>query len=433
MKVLVYTLGCRLNQCESEAIADAFVREGFVVTDKITEAELFVMNTCTVTGKADQKGRRIIRQMAEIAPTLVTGCYAELSKESISALGDRVIVVPMECKSRLAELPAFLCAHRGIEPADSVRLFFETEGRIKGDPFAFAPKRLTFHSRAYLKVQDGCDNSCAFCRVHVARGKSVSLDADEVVRRAKDLEAAGYREICLTGVNLTMYARDKGGLGMLVEKLLENLSEKVRIRFSSMEADHIDDRLLATFADKRVAPHFHIPVQSASDKVLKRCNRHYDREGLEYVVRRMKELKDDPFIAADIIAGLPAEEEEDFETTINFLRDNGFARLHVFPFSPRPDTPLWKAKDRVPEYVRDERAAKLRVLSEELFSDYCLRQKGKTVEAVVECGGGGTTANYLKVAINDLPEDIRQGELIEVSIGKQLDQDSCEAVFLRKK
>ena len=225
-----------------------------------------------------------------------------------------------------------------------------------------------------------------------------------------------HEQIVLTGVNLTMYDHEGEGLGGMMLDLIPRLKDTTRLRLSSMEPDHIDERLIEACSSHKVHPHFHIPLQSASDKVLERSSRKYSRSHLEWVIENLRKVKDDPFIACDVIAGLPAEGEEEFRQTYDFLKDTGFAALHVFPFSPRPDTALYKARDKISERVRDERAASLRQLSESLHSAYVDRQVGRRQEVLLETRRGGlwhgTSGNYLKLAVSGAPAFSSRGQIV---------------------
>ncbi len=400
MNVYIYTLGCRLNQAESEAIAERFQRNGFVLSPW-NEADLVIVNSCTVTAKAEQKARRMIRKFAERSEVIVTGCYAELESDEVRSLSGKVTVFSLKEKASLLSLPSHLAA--AISSGMSLKEAIGTFTERCTDIFAFDASSFQYHSRAYLKIQDGCDNCCGYCRTTVARGPSVSLSPDAVVRRALDIEARGFHEIMLTGVNLTMYDHDGEGLGGLIEKLLGALGSGMRLRLSSMEPDHVDDRLLDTLADRRMQPHFHIPIQSASEKVLAIASRRYSIDHVEHIIERMRSAKDDPFIACDVIAGLPGEGNEEFMETYNFLERNDFSAMHVFPYSPRPGTPLYGMKNRAEERVRDERAEILRKLSAVHSRRYLERQKGKKIEILVENGSEGTTGNYLKGSVS-LPD-----------------------------
>ena len=419
MNVYIYTLGCRLNQAESEAVAERFQNAGFTLSSW-SSADIVIVNSCTVTAKAEQKARRMIRRFAERSEVIVTGCYAELEKDEVLSLSDKVTVFSLKEKASLLSLPEHIrtALSTGMSAHEAIVSFTERSD----DLFAFDASSFQYHSRAYLKVQDGCDNSCGYCRTTIARGPAVSLPAEEAVRRALEIEAKGFQEIMLTGVNLTMYDHDGEGLGGLVEKLLAALGDGMRLRLSSMEPDHVDERLLDTLSDHRMQPHFHIPIQSASAKVLERASRRYSIEHVEHIIERMRDAKDDPFIACDVIAGLPAEGEAEFRETYEFLKDNRFAAMHVFPFSPRPDTPLWGARDRAEERVRDERAKLLRELSGQLSDEYTARQKGRTLEVLLETRKDGlwygTTGNYLKVKVKNAPAFSTRGQILSGRLEK---------------
>lgn len=416
MKLFVYTLGCRVNQCESESISKAFSNEGFDIVRTYLDADLVVVNTCTVTSKAEQKARRVIRIYANHCPTLVTGCYAQVNPSEVKKLNDNVYVLPLTRKQDILKLPGIIKSNNS-NLSEILNNFCNSQP-LGGSVFDYAATGFEYHCRSYLKVQDGCDNNCAFCRVHIARGKSSFLQAEEVIRRALEIEKNGYHEIVLTGVNLNMYDHNGDGLGGLLEKLLKALGPDIRIRLSSLEPDNIDDRLVNCLKDSRMQPYFHIPIQSASDRVIKRINRHYDSAHLERVISQIRQIKDDPFLACDVITGLPGEQAEDFEITKQFLIKHGFAMMHVFPFSPRPDTALFNAKDKVPESIRDDRAKILRDLSESLNKEYVLRQIGKTNEVILEEKKAGKwyglTGNYIRVNVKNVPRSARCGDLFKV-------------------
>lgn len=426
MDVSVYTLGCRLNQCESESILDAFRKAGFNIVKENDLSDLVIVNTCTVTSKAEQKARRMIRLFCKQGSVvLVTGCYAD----SIGEIDSKVVVVPLVKKAAILSLPLHIntALESGMSLLESLKSFSD----VKTTPFDYAASSFSYHSRAYLKIQDGCDNACAYCRVHVVRGKSQFLDEKEIIERVKALEDAGFEEIVLTGVNLTMYNHEDGGLGKLLLDLIPTLLPTTRLRLSSMEPDHIDDALIEACKSEHLYPHFHIPVQSASDKVLQRVDRKYSKSHLEKIITQLRSVKDDPFIACDVIAGLPSEGDAEFEETVEFLKHNQFAALHVFPFSPRPDTPLFKTKDKPEERVRDERAQILRALSTELTQKYLDRQLGKTVEVLAENRKAGlwhgTTGNYLKAHL--IGENIERGKLYKGVI-KKINQDLSVTINL---
>ena len=409
MKVYIYTLGCRLNQCESEAVADSFREAGWSVEKESQDAELIIVNTCAVTSKAEQKARRMIRLFSSSAScVIVSGCYAEEGKKALESLGNNVVVFSLKNKPTLLRIASYLSSSSDIPLLERVRSFTLRDT----DSFSYNPSSFSYHSRAYLKIQDGCDNSCGYCKTTIVRGPSRWLDGDEIVRRVLKLEEEGLHEIMFTGVNLTNYDHNGEGLGGLMKKILSACGKDIRFRLSSMEPDGVDDLLLEQIADSRVFPHFHIPIQTASERVLSIIGRKYSISHVEYIIKTLREIKDDPFIACDVIAGLPGETDEDAAITYRFLEDNDFSAMHVFPYSPREGTPLYGSKLFVEERIRDERAAALRLLSNRHERQYIERQKGKKCEIIAEKNGCGTTGNYLKAAlVSESGREIEEGGL----------------------
>ena len=409
MKVYIYTLGCRLNQCESEAVADSFREAGWSVEKESQDAELIIVNTCAVTSKAEQKARRMIRLFSSSAScVIVSGCYAEEGKAALESLGSNIVVFSLKDKPTLLRIASYLSSSSDIPLLERVRSFTLRDT----DSFSYNPSSFSYHSRAYLKIQDGCDNSCGYCKTTIVRGPSRWLESDEVVKRVLKLEEEGLHEIMLTGVNLTNYDHNGEGLGGLMKKILSACGKDIRFRLSSMEPDGVDDLLLEQIADSRVFPHFHIPIQTASERVLSIIGRKYSISHVEYIIKTLREIKDDPFIACDVIAGLPGETDEDAAITYRFLEDNDFSAMHVFPYSPREGTPLYGSKLFVEERIRDERAAALRLLSNRHERQYMERQKGKMCEIIAEKNGCGTTGNYLKAAlVSESGREIKEGGL----------------------
>lgn len=425
MRVVIYTLGCKLNQCESEAIAAAFQEEGFSVVSPREVADLYIINTCTVTSKAEQKARRMIRKFAQQGgePTLlITGCYAQLEAKALQQIAPRVVVISLDDKPSLLALPPYLAAsHIGqIDLYDALKEFASSDRGSLKTPFDYEATSFTYHSRAFLKIQDGCDNSCGFCRVSIARGEARSLESHEVVKRALELEAQGFHEVVLTGVNISAYQDGDVDLSQLLSNLLKATGSDTRIRLSSLEPDRLSDRLIEVCGDPKVQSHFHLPLQSGSEIVLERVNRYHNLTEVEKMIAKLRQVKNDPFIAADVITGLPGEDEAEFERALEFYKRNEFSQFHVFPFSPRPQTLLYGAKDRAPEGVRDERAKIVRDLSQVQYRRYKSRQIGRTLEAIVEQKRGkqwfGLTGNYLRVALKGVPADIERGDLVEVTL-----------------
>ena len=440
-----YTLGCKLNQSESEALVSSFDSRGFLISKVTDHADLYIVNSCTVTTKAEQKARRMIRKFARDNPgsvVLVTGCYAQVEPEEIGDLGNNVFVVSMDRKHTLLGLPDALregMSH-GLTLTEVVSDFLEDSRAqsIKNeDRFMFDTTSFTEHARAYLKIQDGCNNNCAYCRVTIARGDSVSLKLCEVVRRAVSLERAGYREIIITGVNITDYMdpdNHANRLPELINKLTSTL-KTARIRLSSLEPDMIDDNLAAAVAHESVVPHFHIPVQSGSNFLLEKINRHYTRDKVLEAVHLLRNAKKDPFIAADLIVGLPGETEDYFIDSYSLISELEFTQLHIFPYSQRPGTALFNAKNRVPERITGERTRRIRNLADDLHKKYLERWQEREIDVILEKyiesigAWSGLSENYLHVMVKGLDNDGSfRGRLVRCRIDNIENGVECEFI-----
>jgi len=451
LRVAFRTLGCKLNQLETESVADAFSEAGALLCSFEEIADLYVVNTCTVTSKAEQKARRVMRQALVQNPqavVLVTGCYAQMDPEGLALVQSRTIVLPGEEKSTLLSLAAWLQdnwqGHGDLQDAviewKSGR---EAQGKAPADKappdrFAYHPKTFAFHSRPSLKIEDGCNNRCAYCRVCLARGPAVSLAPERVLERLRELEGAGKAEVVLTGINLAQYRDGAMKFPELLFYMIEG-TERIRFRISSYEPELIDETFLRAFANPRVQPHVHLSVQSGSSAVLRRMARPYTAEKVAEAIRALRATRDDPFLAADIIAGFPGETDAEFEETFAFCRDMDFAWIHAFPFSARPGTKAFDMKPKVPERVAGERVAKLTELAKEGKARYIDRWKGNIVDVILErscnpdaidevsltsgensgelvsaaeragSGRAGTSSNYLKLWIEDVPQALLPG------------------------
>jgi len=410
LKIAFRSLGCKLNQLETESVADAFRNSGALVLEAAEGADLVVVNTCTVTGKAEQKARHIARAALAANPgavILLTGCYAQMDQDGLGALHERVLVVPGDDKDALLSLGDWLADNwQGHgELIAALREWRAGLGGRSSDRFAFRPEHFAFHSRPALKIQDGCDNRCAYCRVCLARGRAASLAADEALARSRELEAAGKAEIVLTGVNLSQYRDGQLRFPGLLRRLLAGTS-RIAFRISSYEPDGIDEEFLEAFADRRVRPHAHLPVQSGADPVLARMARPYRRDRVLAAVEALRRVKGDPFIACDLIAGFPGETEADFAATLALAQACDFAWIHAFPFSPRPGTKAYAMRPRVPGRISGERVEALTALARVGKVAYTARWIGAEVEAILEDSGPvlrGTSSNYLKLRFEEVP------------------------------
>jgi threonylcarbamoyladenosine tRNA methylthiotransferase MtaB len=431
--VSFYTLGCKLNQAESDGIAAAFAAAGFPVVPE--EGRLRIINTCTVTGKAEQKMRRAVRleRRDENAVVIVTGCAVKIRE-----IRGGVFYLPGRDKPRLAHLPHRLRQTEVLSNGDSLRsaiLDWFTGpdfAEAVANPFVFEQGSAEYaaspRSRPFLKIQDGCGNACTYCAVTIARGPSVSLDRTAALDRLCSLEAAGFGEAVLTGVNICQYPDLAGLIGYLLEN-----SSRIRLRLSSMEPDAVDEHLLRAVSHPRVRPHFHLSVQSGSDTVLARMGRRYGAAKVERVCAELRGVKNDPFLACDIITGFPGETEADFAATYALCERTAFTWIHAFPYSPRPDTVAATMKPQVPQREAAARVERLRVLAEARKAAYEKQWEGRAVEAVVEHYDGGdetvnlVTENYLKRNLpHRLIQNKKPGSLIKLPLATEYSASACK-------
>ncbi|MBB6480630.1 tRNA (N(6)-L-threonylcarbamoyladenosine(37)-C(2))-methylthiotransferase MtaB [Spirochaeta isovalerica] len=441
MKAAFYTLGCKLNQVETEALVSAFREQGVSIVSSDNQADIYVVNTCTVTSKSEQKARRMIRKFSRdnnSSLVIATGCYVQMEEEEVLSLGDNVVTVSLDDKDTILDLAAFIGSYRFDlrELKSRTALWLQehlaTSKPDGGERFRYSPADFNFHSRAFLKIQDGCDNSCAYCRVTIARGASVSLDSDEIINRLNQLAGKGYREVVLTGINIDSYQSGDLDLAGLLKKILEE-TRGFRIRLSSLEPDTLTEQMCGVLADERICPHFHLSVQSGSDVILKAMRRNYTSETIREAVRQLRVVKDDPFIAADIIAGFPGETESDLEESMKIITELNFARAHVFPFSPRPGTEAYDITPKVPERETVLRAARLRKASEESYKSYISRSIGKEAVILLEhCDDNGLwygfSETYIRFAVENVDKGAQAGQMAVCKI-KDLSAGTGSAVF----
>ena len=388
MKVCVVNLGCKVNRVESDTIAKAYENRGAELCE-VSEADVVVVNTCTVTEEADKKTRksirRVLRQNSE-ANVVVTGCAAAIDPEFYRSLDSRICVVD---KMDLLEE----AGDGSTSSADVVRVGEE------------------FPTRVSLKVQDGCNHSCSYCIVHVARGKAWSRPAPEVIEEALALADAGVKELVLTGIDLGSYsyATDDGRvrLGALVRMILDSLDmagySDVRLRIGSIEPRSLDKEF------GRVCRHLHLPLQSGSNKVLKEMNRPYSAQDFSELVAMLKREVGDISLTTDIIVGFPGETEQDFHETCALAREVGFTKIHVFRYSRREGTPAAERADQISPEVKERRAHELSMLGDELRLSYAKQHVGKPACIAVEQDGWGMTESYYKVRLDG---SYNQGALI---------------------
>ncbi len=400
------TLGCKLNQVESEGIAKFFTDEGFectmtpfsAATEQNSQVSVCVVNTCTVTTKSEQKARRIIRLLLTKCPqsiVVVTGCYAQLGEKEIRAIDPRICVLGGQMKGFMTNLPSLVKKYGDLIPqekAEAIQKHFDELKNVKENNIIFHPFKLettTFlnHSRASIKIQDGCNCQCTYCAIRLARGKSVSLDAEEVIKRVAEMEKSGQKEVVITTVNIGQYVSTYKGetvnFARLLKLLLENTSA-IAFRISSLYPEIVNEEFAQIVKNPRVRPHFHISIQSGSDDILEKMKRPYKIEKVYSAVKYLRQAKENPFLACDIIAGFPGETEEDFNCTMKMLEDLNFTFVHAFPFSARPNTEAYNMRPMVPNSVAGERVKCLEKFNEVHKGQYISALVGKEIPAVCE-------------------------------------------------
>ena len=400
MRVAVHTLGCKLNYAESSTVAREFARRGYEVVSHTEEADIYVVNTCSVTEHSDKKDRNLIRRLHRRSPEAiiaVIGCYAQLQGEYIASMEGVDIVLGAQSKGLVVdEVERLLSSGRrgkaaaDVTDIDSVQVIYP----------AFSTGERT---RSFLKIQDGCDYKCSYCTVPYARGCSRSLPSDMLVSQAEEIAAEGIKEIVLTGVNTGDYGRRTGESFLGLLQRLNDVDGIERYRISSIEPNLLRPEIVDWIASgTKFLPHFHIPLQSGCDTVLRRMGRRYDtgffRGKIAYIRERMEHV----FFGIDVIVGFPGETDRDFEATCNFLREIKPAFIHVFPYSRRSGTPAAAMPDQVPEIVKTRRVEVLEEMSSGFYDAFCRENCGREEEVLFESkskGGKmfGYTRNYIKV------------------------------------
>jgi threonylcarbamoyladenosine tRNA methylthiotransferase MtaB len=422
--VAFHTLGCKVNHYETEAIWQLFKQAGYERKDFESRADVYVINTCTVTNTGDKKSRQVIRRAIRQNPDAVicvTGCYAQTSPAEVLAIPGVDIVVGTQDRAKMLDYIEQFKRER--QPINGVSNIMKARVFEELDVPAF-----TDRTRASLKIQEGCNNFCTFCIIPWARGLMRSRDPKEVIRQAQQLVNAGYKEIVLTGIHTGGYGEDMKDYNFAA--LLRDIDEQVvglkRLRISSIEASQITDEVIDVLRhSNKIVRHLHIPLQSGSNTVLKRMRRKYTAEFFAERLKRLREVFPELAVTSDVIVGFPGETEEEFMETYHFIREQRFSELHVFPYSKRTGTPAARMPDQVDEEVKNERVHRLITLSDQLAKEYASQFEGQVLEVIPEerykedPESGlyvGYTDNYLKVKFPATEEMV--GQLVKVKITK---------------
>lgn len=400
MKIAIITLGCKVNQSESASI-EGFLREaGHNIVSHTANPDICIVNTCTVTAKSDYQSRQLIRKYARGgAKVIATGCYAQLKPAELSNIKGVSLVIGNSQKERLHEYFNNL-------PADTdIPFIFVEQPSQEGLTFRAYSSNKT---RAFLKIQDGCNFSCSYCTIPPARGKSRSLNLNNTLIATDRLVRDGYKEIVLTGIHIGSYGIDLTPMGSLVE-LVDSLVKKypaVRFRLSSIEPQEVKNEFLSLMKQKLLCRHLHIPLQSGSDRVLKVMNRGYSVSFLKKLIKDIASTSPDISIGTDVIVGFPGESDRDFEDTRRLLEELPFSYLHVFPYSKRPNTPAESMSNHVGEEIKRKRMEIILELAKIKKNNYATRHLGQKLNVIVEnkvATNGFYKAisdNYLRILLN---------------------------------
>ncbi|MBU9722511.1 MULTISPECIES: tRNA (N(6)-L-threonylcarbamoyladenosine(37)-C(2))-methylthiotransferase MtaB [Bacillaceae] len=419
--VAFHTLGCKVNHYETEAIWQLFQHGGYEKAEFEQAADVYVINTCTVTNTGDKKSRQVIRRAIRRNPeavVCVTGCYAQTSPAEIMAIPGVDIVVGTQDRHKL--LGYIEQYQKEREPINGVGNIMKARVYEELDVPEF-----TDRTRASLKIQEGCNNFCTFCIIPWARGLMRSRKPEDVISQAKQLVEAGYKEIVLTGIHTGGYGEDMKdySLARLLQDL-EQVDGLKRIRISSIEASQITDEVIRVIDEsEKVVRHLHVPLQSGSNSVLKRMRRKYTTEFYFDRVEKLKKALPGLAVTSDVIVGFPGETAEEFQETYDFIRKIGYSELHVFPYSKRTGTPAARMEDQVEDEVKNERVHKLIQLSEQLAKEYASKYEGEVLEVIPEEKDKenpdsnyyiGYSDNYLKVKFP--ADESMVGKIVKVKI-----------------
>ena len=397
-RVSFHTLGCKLNFSESSTLAREFERGGYLRVEPSEPTDVEVINSCSVTEHADKKCRNIIRKIHRRNPNAiiaVTGCYAQLKPNDIAAIEGVDIVLSNNDKGDL---------FRRVEEIHEKGKATVFSCSVENLTRFFAAYSSADRTRSFLKVQDGCDYKCAYCTIHYARGSSRNMPIADIVEEAKEIAAAGQKEIVITGINTGDFGRTTGEKFIDLLRALNEVEGIERYRISSIEPNLITDEIIEFCASSpKFVPHFHIPLQSGSTHILGLMRRRYTAERYRERIAKIRELVPDAFLGVDVIVGFPGEGEQEFMETYRLLEEVGASFLHIFPFSERPGTPAVEMSNKVQSRISTERVSRLEELSDRLHKSFAEKYLGSVREVLFESTDRnglmyGYTDNYLRVS-----------------------------------
>jgi len=418
-KFIVQVVGCKVNQVEANMLAEQFEKQGWNPADGKEAADLYIIHTCTVTQRADRDSRRLIKRAREANPgamIVVSGCLAELEPDFISGLPGVIAVIQQAQRGQAAAM---------VQEILSSGWSRQVKEEVKKNPIPFfrQPYKIKQNgrARAVIKVEDGCDGQCTYCRVRLARGQPISRPLPGILKEAEALIQAGIQELVITGVNLGCW---QPGMPCLISALAD-LPGEFRLRISSLEPQHITPEFIAAFAKAgdRVCPHLHLPMQSGDDGILSAMGRKYTVSEFKKMIAELRSARPELALTGDIIVGFPGESERAFNNTCGLVQESGMVRLHVFPFSARPGTPAAIFPGQLPSREITARAKKLRTLGAGLAKIHRRSLIGQDAEVLLECEQSrgewlGTTATYNRARVFTAVSGARAGRLLRGKITK---------------
>ena len=413
--VFFQTLGCKVNQYESEAMQKLFAAAGWQIAEKISEAEVVVVNTCTVTAVSSQKSRQMIRRAAKKNCVLVVvGCYAQSEPEEISKIDGVDVIIGTKDRTRIVEL-----VEAAIDKREKILQVGSVEEIREFEELPHSPHR----TRAFLKIEDGCNNFCSYCIIPYVRGRVRSRKLESIRAESLQLKAAGYKEIVLTGIHIGAYGRDLSEKISLVDaiKTVLDAANPLRLRLGSLESAEMTDELIDLLKnDGRICNHVHLPLQSGSDEILRAMRRPYTTKNFAQLTARLAKEIPEISIGTDLIVGFPNETPENFSETLEFIRAQPFSKIHVFPYSARAGTLAATLPNQISPQIKKARAAQALEVSQAKQKIFSERLIGKTVEIIAETSTDGIvdglTKNYVRVYVPD--KNIQLGEVVKVNVEK---------------
>ena len=432
-KVAFYTLGCKVNQYETNGMIQKFIDSGYKIVEFSEVADIYIVNTCTVTNISDRKSRQMLRRAKEINPNsliVAVGCYVQVAKNEIEKMEEIDLCLGTNEKKDIVEYVEKYIQNGSKEEIDDV-----FQNKEYGD---FGNVTYTEKVRAVIKVQDGCDRFCTYCLIPYARGRVRSRDPQSVIKEIKQISQNGIKEVVITGIHIASYGKDFKNEYKLID-LLEEINKIdgiERIRLGSIEPLLIDEKFLKRLTKlEKICHHFHLSLQSGCDETLKRMNRRYTTEQFEEIVKKLRKAYNDVMLTTDIIVGFPGETDEEFEKTYEFLKKIKFYKMHVFKYSIRTGTKAAAMENQIPNNIKEMRSKRLIELSEENEKTFNSEYVGKDVVVLVEEEEEGFfkghTANYMLVKFKAEKKDA-VNRIVKVKVFEGM-KDSLVGIFLIKR